>query len=156
MRLSRAVRAVALVEAAKGALVLLVGLGLLSLVHHDAQRFAERLVAHAHLNPAARYPRVFLELAGQLTDGRLLLLATGAAAYAGVRLVEAYGLWFERQWAEWFAALSGGVYVPFELFEIYERANWLSIGALLVNVVIVSVMVFSLLHGRHGKSPNAV
>jgi uncharacterized membrane protein (DUF2068 family) len=155
MQLSRALRAVALVEAAKGALVLLVGLGLLALIHHDVQRFAERLVAHAHLNPAARYPRIFLDVAGQLTDGRLLLLATGAAAYASVRFVEAYGLWFERQWAEWFAALSGSIYVPFELFEIYEHANWLSVGALLLNVVIVAVMAFSL-HGRRCKSLNAV
>ena len=40
MRLASTVRAVALFEAAKGALVLLAGLGALSLIHHDAQRLA--------------------------------------------------------------------------------------------------------------------
>jgi hypothetical protein len=56
MRFAGAIRTVALVEAAKGALVLVAGLGLLSLVHHDAQRLAEVLVTHSHLNPASRYP----------------------------------------------------------------------------------------------------
>ena len=155
MRFSSALRAVALFEAAKGILVILVGFGLLSLIHHDAQHFAERLVAHAHLNPASRYPRIFLDIAGQMTDGRLLLLALGAGTYAGARLVEAYGLWFGRLWAEWFAALSGGIYIPFELFEIYERASWIGVVALLLNLAIVAFMALSLLRARQGNSENA-
>ena len=156
MRLSSALRSVALLEGTKGALVLLVGFGLLSLIHHDVQRFAERLIAHAHLNPAARYPRIFLDLAGQLTDGHLLLIAAGAAAYSIVRFVEAYGLWYARRWAEWFAALSGGVYVPFELFELRERVTWLSVGALVLNIAIVAVMLYCVFHANRENSANAV
>jgi uncharacterized membrane protein (DUF2068 family) len=142
MRLSSALRTVALLEAAKGALVLLTGLGLLALVHRDVQLFAERLVLHAHLNPAARFPRIFLDVASQLTDTRLLLIATGAAAYSLVRFTEAYGLWHARRWAEWFAALSGGIYVPFEFFELSARVTWLSVGALALNLGIVAFMLY--------------
>ena len=156
MRLSSALRSVALLEAAKGALVLLVGFGLLSLIHHDVQRFAERLIAHAHLNPAARYPRIFMDLANQLTDGRLLLIAAGAAVYSIVRFIEAYGLWYARRWAEWFAALSGGVYLPFEILELYERVTWLSVGALVLNSTIVAVMLYCVFHANREKSANAV
>ena len=156
MRLSRALRTVALFEAAKGTLVLLVGFGLLSLVHHDIQRFAERLVIHAHLNPAARYPRIFIEVANHLTDARLLLIAAGAATYSLVRFVEAYGLWYARRWAEWFAALSGGIYIPFEIFELYERVSWLSLGALLLNSTIVAFMLYCVFHADSEKSGIAV
>lgn len=147
MRLFSAVRAIAVLEATKGALVVVAGMGLLALVHHEVQQLAERLVAHAHLNPAARYPRIFIDLAGQLTDGRLLLLAAGALFYAGARFVEAYGLWRERRWAEWFAAVSGGIYIPFELFELYERVTWLGLVALVLNATIVGVMVYRVLPG---------
>jgi uncharacterized membrane protein (DUF2068 family) len=156
MRLSSAVRAIALVEAAKGTLVILVGLGLLSLIHHDVQRFAERLVAHAHLNPAARYPRVFIDVATQLTDGRLWLLAAGGAVYASVRFIEAYGLWLERRWAEWLAALSGGVYIPFELFELHEQFTWLSLGALLLNAAIVAIMAYSVFQANRHRPADAI
>jgi uncharacterized membrane protein (DUF2068 family) len=143
MRWSSALRGVALVEAAKGALVLLAGLGLLTLIHADAQEVAERLVAHAHLNPAARYPRIFLDAAAELTNGRLVLLAVAAAVYSGARFVEAWGLWFARRWAEWFAAVSGAIYVPFELLELHRRVTGLGVGVLLLNAAVVGVMLYS-------------
>jgi hypothetical protein len=43
---------VALIEALKGALALLVGFGLLSLAHQDAQQIAEQWVAHSISIPA--------------------------------------------------------------------------------------------------------
>jgi uncharacterized membrane protein (DUF2068 family) len=146
MRLSGALRTIAVVEAAKGALVLLAGLGLLSLVHQDAQRIAEALVMHAHLNPASRYPRIFLDFAAQVSDARLMLAALGAAAYAGLRFLEAYGLWRTRPWAEWLAAVSGALYLPFEAVEIYRTLSWISVGILLVNAAIVAVMLYGIRH----------
>ncbi len=142
------VRAVALFEAAKGTLVLLTGFGALSLIHHDAQRFAEQLVGHLHLNPAKHYPRIFIDTAAHLTDARLWMLATLAATYGLVRFVEAYGLWRGRRWAEWFAAVSGGIYIPFELYELFQGINWLSLGALVANVLIVGLMVNALLRNQ--------
>src|SRR5678815_3895868 len=92
-----AMRTVALFEAAKGALVLLAGLGLLALINRDVQAIAEHLVRLSHLNPAAHYPRIFVDAASHVTNQRLWLLAAAAAAYALVRGVEAYGLWYERR-----------------------------------------------------------
>jgi uncharacterized membrane protein (DUF2068 family) len=144
MPLLSTVRAVALFEAAKGTLVLLTGFGALSLIHHDAQRIAEQLVGHLHLNPAKHYPRIFIDTAANLTDTRLWRLATLAAMYGLIRFVEAYGLWLGRRWAEWFAAVSGGIYIPFEIYELLQRVTWLAIGALVANVLIVVLMINSL------------
>ncbi len=129
-------------EAAKGLLVMATGLGLLSLLHHDVQRAAESVVRHLHLNPARHYPRVFLEAAAQLTDTRLWLLASGAFAYAVVRGVEAYGLWRARAWAEWFAILSGAVYLPIEIYELIHHATAPKAVVLLVNVGIVGYVCY--------------
>jgi len=133
---------VAAFEAAKGLLVMATGLGLLSLLHHDVQRAAESVVRHLHLNPARHYPRVFLEAAAQLTDTRLWLLASGAFAYAVVRGVEAYGLWRARAWAEWFAILSGAVYLPIEIYELIHHATAPKAVVLLVNVGIVGYVCY--------------
>jgi uncharacterized membrane protein (DUF2068 family) len=152
MRLASTVRAVALFEAAKGALVLVAGFGALSLIHHDAQRLAEQLVGHLHLNPASRYPRIFIDTAAHLTDARLSLFAILAATYAVVRVVEGYGLWRHRRWAEWFAAVSGGIYIPVELYELFKGAAWLSLGAFLANILIVGLMINALLR-EHPAEP---
>jgi uncharacterized membrane protein (DUF2068 family) len=131
------IRTVALFEAAKGALVLAAGFGLLSLLHKDFERAAESIVRHLHLNPARHLPRVFIEAATRMTDRKLWLLAAGAFAYAAARGVEAYGLWRLRPWAEWFAIVSGGIYLPVEVYELIRHATPLKAAILLSNVAIV-------------------
>ena len=137
-------RTVAAFEAAKGVIVLVAGFGLLALVHRDAQAVAERFVGHLHLNPAKHYPRIFIDAAARLTDARLWMLAWLAACYAAVRMVEAYGLWRARRWAEWFAAISGGIYLPLEVFELTRGVTWVRLCTLVVNLGIVAYMVRTL------------
>lgn len=148
---SQGVRAVALVEAAKATLVLLAGFGLLGLIHHDVHALAEQIIEHFHLNPARRYPRIFIDAASTLTDSRLWLLAGLAFLYASCRSVEAYGLWRERAWAEWFALLSGAIYFPVELYELSRGFTWLKLIALLTNIGIVAYMGYALRMRRAAK-----
>lgn len=149
--LSRGVRVVAMFEALKGALVLIAGFGLLSLLHHDLQDAAERLVRHLHLNPARHYPQVFIEAAAHVDDARLRALAALAFLYSAVRLVEAYGLWRMKGWAEWFAIISGSIYLPLEAYELFERATWIKGGVLLVNAFIVAYLAYVRLLNRREK-----
>lgn len=148
----KGLRTVALIEATKGVIVLVVGFGLLSFLGRDAEIFAGRLVNRLHLNPANHYPHVFIQAMADLNNTRLWLIAGFAALYATLRFFEAYGLWHARRWAEWFAALSGGIYVPFELYELVLRASWLKFGALVVNLVIVGYMVWLLTESRRKRA----
>jgi uncharacterized membrane protein (DUF2068 family) len=135
---------VALLEATKGAVVLLAGFGVLALVHRDAQHVAEVIVHHMHLNPARHYPRIFVDAAARMTDARLWMLVAGAFAYCAVRFTEAYGLWRERWWAEGFAALSGAVYMPFEIYRFVRGEGWIAATALAINALVVGFMVYAL------------
>jgi uncharacterized membrane protein (DUF2068 family) len=135
-------RAVAILEAAKGLLVILLEFGLLSLIHHDAAEVAENIVHHLHLNPEHHFGHAIIHAASTLTDRRLWAIAAGGLAYAAVRFVEAYGLWNRRVWAEWFALLSGALYLPWEIYEFGEKATPIRGGILLTNLIIVSYMLF--------------
>ena len=140
------IRAIAIFEAAKGTLVLLAGFGLLGLLHRDLQALAERLVRFSHLNPASKYPQIFVDAATHVTDAQLWLLAAAAAAYSLVRGFEAYGLWHGRAWAEWLALVAGGLYVPVELYHVWHRFTWLKLLILGANLAVVAVMAYALLH----------
>ena len=119
-----ALRAVASLELLKGVVVLLLGFGAVSMVHKDAWDMAEALLRFLRVDPDHHhYAQVFLDLADNVTDRKLWALAGGAAAYSIVRFVEAYGLWRERTWAEWFALISGALYVPFETYELIRRPD---------------------------------
>jgi uncharacterized membrane protein (DUF2068 family) len=112
-------RVVALFEAAKGLLVLLVGFGLLAFIRKDLHSAAEQLVRHFHLNPASHYPQIFID-AAQKTDQHLWAMAFSALLYSVVRVVEACGLWHQRQWAEWFGLLTGAMYIPSKYSQLFE------------------------------------
>ncbi len=150
--MARGVRVVAVFEALKGALVLAAGFGLLSLLHHDLQAVAERLVRHSHLNPAHHYPRIFIQAMSHANDSRLRSLAALAFLYAAVRFVEAYGLWRMRVWAEWFAIIAGSVYLPVEIYEIFRRATGMRSLVLLTNLFIVAYLANVRRLSRHRPS----
>ncbi len=154
MNQSGAIKAVAAFEALKGALVLVASSGLL-LVHQGLHSFAAQLVEHTHLNPASKYPHIFLDAATHLQDTSLLLLALGAACYSALRFIEAYGLHRGAAWAEVLAALSGAVYVPLEVISLWQGATWLSFAALVLNLLVVMVMVVSLFRRQRRRARNA-
>ena len=133
-------RWIAVFEAAKGLLILLAGIGLLLLLHRDVRDTAEQLIRHFHLNPANRYPQIFLNAASQLTDSRLWLLALGALLYSLFRFTEAVGLWYQKRWAEWLGLFSGSLYVPIEAYELFEGVSWPKVLVLAVNLLIVAYL----------------
>jgi len=143
-------RIVAVFEFAKGLLVLVAGLGLLAFVHRDVQEVAEELLLHLHLNPASRIPGIFVALAERVSSMDLWVLALGAAVYAAVRIAEGYGLWFDREWAEWLGAASGLIYVPFELYELARGVTALKVATFGVNLLVVAVLIDALWRRRRG------
>lgn len=141
-------RIVAGFEAMKGLLVLLAGCGLLSAIHKDLHLAAVHLVRVLHLNPAKHYPSIFIDAADRVTDLQLWMLALSALLYSLVRLVEAYGLWNQMQWAEWFGLLSGAMYIPLEIFEAYREFTWPRVTVLVVNLAVVGFLGDALLRSR--------
>jgi uncharacterized membrane protein (DUF2068 family) len=136
-----AVRSVAIFEASKGLIVLLLGLGLLRLVHKDLDDVAEQIIRFLHASPGGHLSDLFIAAARQANDKSLWAVAAAALVYALVRFAEAYGLWHEREWAEWFALLSGAMYLPWEVLSIIRHSIPLKWVVLILNVLIVLYML---------------
>ena len=136
------IRLIAAFEAFKGVLVVIAGIGLLSLIHKDLQAIAEHLVEHLHLNPAGHYSQVFIEAATHVDDAKLRLFAAFAFLYATLRFIEAYGLWKLRTWAEWLAIISGSIYLPIEIYELFKKTTLIRGSILLVNIIIVAYLIY--------------
>ena len=133
-------KSIALFEAGKGLLVLLTALAAFRYIHSDWQLMAEHVVAHFHMDPARRYPRILLALSKDMTEPRLLALAFGALFYVALRWVEAYGLWFGKNWAAMLGIISAGLYLPFEIIELVYRPSILAALVLSSNIVIIYVL----------------
>jgi uncharacterized membrane protein (DUF2068 family) len=148
MRLSSGLKAVAVFEAIKGSLALLAAFGLLAIIPQEAREDAVELVGRLHLNPGKSYPNIFVRLMENAGNAQLWMIAALVVVYALVRFLEAYGLWRSRPWAEWLAAVSGAIYVPFELYELSRGVSAIKVAALALNLAIVAYMCFVLLKRR--------
>jgi uncharacterized membrane protein (DUF2068 family) len=144
----RALRLIAAFEAVKGIGALAASIGLLSLLHHDLRHFVEELIGHFGLDPGARYPSMLLHEADVLQDANVRSLMLLATAYVSIRLVEAYGLWHNLAWGEMLGALSGALYIPFEMRHFMHRPALMAGLVIAGNAFIVGFLVYRLWRNR--------
>jgi uncharacterized membrane protein (DUF2068 family) len=136
-----ALRSVAVFEAAKGLLVLALGLGLLRFLHKNLQDIAEQIMRFLHASPGGHLSNLFITAASHASDKSLWAFAGAAMVYSLVRFAEAYGLWHDREWAEWFAMLSGALYLPWEMYSLIRHPAPIKWVILLANIVVVLYML---------------
>ena len=134
-----AIRTAALIEAAKGTLVLALGVGLASGLRRHAQHLLGRWAAH--VDPLAHLSHVLARVGDLLNQVDAPVVFAVAALYAGARYLEAYGLWHARRWALWLGAFTGAIFVPFEIIELVRKPGVLSSAILVANLVIVGILV---------------
>lgn len=135
-----ALRTIAILEILKGIAVLVLG-ALLILFHKHVEDFTESLLFHLHVDLDRRVGHAVMSAAIKLTDARVITILLAATSYATVRIIEGWGLWHRRVWAEWFALLSGALYLPWEILRITERPDWERVGVLVINIGIILYML---------------
>ncbi len=133
-------RVIGVWEAVKGLLVILAAGAAVKILHTDADHAIEVIVDRFHLDPAGHTSRISMQAAEHLSDTRLVLIAAAALAYALLRFVEAYGLWYQKSWGWVLGIASAGLYLPLEIVEIFRRFSWTSVGLFAINVLIIALL----------------
>jgi uncharacterized membrane protein (DUF2068 family) len=111
----------------------------------DVPSLMRRLVHFAHLDPDGGPAKFLLNHVAHFNP---TMVAGVVLAYITLRFAEAYGLWRERHWAEWLAAVSATIYIPLEVLEVAKHPSWREVTALVVNVLIVIFLAFVLWRTR--------
>lgn len=148
----RTLRAIAAFEAAKGVFALAALAGLLDLMHHDVRQLAIELIGRFGLPQGGRFPTMLLHYADMVggADARTVIML--GLGYVTIRFVEAWGLWFDRSWGELFGALSGALYVPFELQHFIHRPSLAGAAVLAVNLFLIAYLLMTLQRKRRRKA----
>ena len=130
-------RAIAIFEGAKGGLAFAAACGLLSLRHTDLHAVTDALLLRHGINPERHYMRLFIESVAQATHHHAGQIAAVGFAYALIRLAEGYGLWQGKHWAEWFAVISAGLYLPWEFIHFARHPRPFAAGIILFNLALI-------------------
>jgi len=148
-----ALHAIAAFEAIKGIAALAGLIGVLDLLHHDVRAMAMALIGRFGLDPEAHYPSLLLHYANLLPDANVRLLIMVGTAYIALRFIEAAGLWLGKVWAEYLGALSGGIYIPFEVVHLLNEPSWVNAFIVALNAVIVGYLTHALWQRHQTQAP---
>lgn len=136
-RLPVGLRTIALFEGVKGVLALAAVCGLLSLRHTDLHAVTDAFLLRHGVDPERHYTRLFIESVARATHYHWSQIAALGFAYALIRLAEGYGLWWGKHWAEWFAVISAGLYLPWEFNHFARHPRLFTAGVILFNLALI-------------------
>ncbi len=148
---AKAIRAIAVFEMVKGLLGFAVGIALISLLHRDLRQVAENVLGYLHIDPTGNLAQLFVERAAKINESNIMIFVALAFVYTLVRFVEAYGLWRLRAWAEWFAIISGTIYLPIEIYEIFRQPTIIKFLIFFFNLALVLYLIYVRREAKYHK-----
>lgn len=121
----------------KGISLLIVGLGLLRLLHRDVAAVTEHWIEVLRVDPENRFIHRGLVRIFNVTPKQLKELSAGTFVYAAIFLTEGTGLLARKHWAEYMTLISTSLFIPLEVYEIHRHFTWLKVAVTVVNLLIV-------------------
>jgi uncharacterized membrane protein (DUF2068 family) len=147
------VRSIALFEIVKGLLAVAAALGILSLRHTDLHAATDAFLLRHGIDPETHYRRLFIESVAKATKLPVRQIVGFALSYAVIRFAEGIGLWQGKHWAEWFAVVSAGLYLPLEFMHFQHKPTALSAGIIVVNILIIYYLAAVLIREHQARHP---
>jgi uncharacterized membrane protein (DUF2068 family) len=145
-------RALAIERWGRGIIVALLGLAVLKLKSTQVslkELFDKDLTSlkpffdQIHFNVSDSSTVHAIEKVLSAKSSTLNLIAGGLLFYGALQIVEGIGLWSLKRWGEYVAVVATTLFIPLEIYELTEKASWLKLTALLINIAAVLYLLLS-------------
>ena len=147
----RGLLAIGLLKLFEAIFFFLVGVGAIHFLHRDLGEAATRLAERLKFDLDGRMMTWVMDHLDDITAHRLKQIGVATFLYAGLRIAEGVGLVMERVWAEHLTVGVTTAFLPWELYEIVRRPDWIRVCLLLANLVVLAYLLWSLRRARRGK-----
>jgi uncharacterized membrane protein (DUF2068 family) len=141
---NKGLMAIALFKWFKGALLLVLAVGLLKLLHRDVADVFERLADKFRVDSDNHYLGALLAKLNLLDERKLKALSGLTFAYSALFLTEGTGLFFEKRWAEFLTIVATASFIPLELYELFKTPSLAKYIMLALNAGIVVFLIVNL------------
>ena len=144
----RGLVAIGLLKLVEAVFFFLVGMGVLHFIHHDLGDAAVRLAERLRMDMDGRVMTWVLDHIDDMTAHRLKQIGAATFFYAGLRVTEGVGLLKEKAWAEYMTVGVTVSFLPWEVYEICRRPDYLRVGLLITNVIVLAYLLWVLRRNR--------
>jgi uncharacterized membrane protein (DUF2068 family) len=131
------IRVIALFKLVKAVLLIIVGIGVLKLLHRDVARVIEHWINLLQVDPGNRYIQNILRQLWFVDDRKLKEISAGTFCYAALFLIEGTGLLLRKRWAEYFTIAVTASFLPFEIYEMVHEPSVVKAAVIITNIAIV-------------------
>jgi uncharacterized membrane protein (DUF2068 family) len=131
------IRVIALFKLVKAVLLIIVGIGVLKLLHRDVARVIEHWINLLQVDPGNRYIQNILRQLWFVDDRKLKEISAGTFCYAALFLIEGTGLLLRKRWAEYFTIAVTASFLPFEIYEMVHEPSVVKAAVIIINIAIV-------------------
>ena len=139
---NRALFAIALFKFVKGAALLALAFGALTLLHKDVASEVANWLDQLRIDPDNQFIGTLLRKLELVHSKELKELSALGAGYAALFLTEGTGLLFRKRWAEWLTIIATSSLMPIELYELIKQFTAVRLIALLINAVVVLYLIY--------------
>jgi uncharacterized membrane protein (DUF2068 family) len=126
----------------EGLIFVLLGLGVVRLLHRDIGDVLLRAAMALRLDPESHFVNILLDKVELLTPHKMRLISEGIFLKAGLDFVEGIGLAMEKTWAEWLTIGLTASFLPWEIFELARHFTWVKVGITLVNLLVLIYLLW--------------
>jgi uncharacterized membrane protein (DUF2068 family) len=126
----------------KGAVLLALAFGALSLLHKDVALEVEHWLDQLRIDPDNKFIGALLSKLQLVHTKELKEISALGAGYAALFLTEGTGLLFRKRWAEWLTIVATSSLMPIEAYELVEKFTAVRLLALLINAAVVLYLIY--------------
>jgi uncharacterized membrane protein (DUF2068 family) len=134
---------IAAIKLIKGAALLLLALGVLTLANKDLSDVFDQFLRWVHLDPERTFFARIGDWLDTITPANVREVASGTFLCGLFLAVEGIGLSFRAKWAIWLAIGESAFFIPIEIFELISHPHAphrYSVGMLIVLILNVAVV----------------
>ena len=132
-------RVIGALKLASGLMLLAAGLGMFRLFKNDVTAEIDWAARHLKLDPDNHVFHMVLRWVSGLGRKDVRIIEAGTFFYALLHIVEGTGLILERDWAGYLTVIATSALVPFECYEVLQKATPPKILVLKVLVLVVNL-----------------
>ncbi|MBI1823699.1 MAG: DUF2127 domain-containing protein [Nitrospirae bacterium] len=125
----------------KGILLILISVKGMSLLNRDLHQVVDQLISQFNLDVDRSVIAITLKKARMINGHLLFIISVALFLYGVLDLVEAYGLYLRKRWAEYLTVFATALFIPFEIYEVLEKITLIRSGALILNILIVIFLI---------------
>jgi uncharacterized membrane protein (DUF2068 family) len=140
--------AIAIFKLIKGAVLLALVCGAISLFHKDVAAHVEHWLDQLQIDSDNRFVGALLAKLHLIHTKELSQLSALGAGYSTLFLIEGTGLLFRQYWAEWLTIIATSSLIPFEVFQLVKQFTAIAVLLLVGNVGIVLFLIYRVLQRR--------